>query len=79
MPNHPKRPRDPAQLAKFVVDMATGQIPHDPPIVESDPRAVETGRRGGLAGGAARAKALPPKKRTEIAKQGAAARWKKRA
>jgi hypothetical protein len=29
MANRPKRPRDPAQLAKFVVDMATGQIPPD--------------------------------------------------
>ena len=27
---HPKRPRDPAQLAKLIVDMATGNVPEDP-------------------------------------------------
>ncbi len=25
----PKRPRDPAQLAKLMVDMTTGQVPND--------------------------------------------------
>ena len=25
MPKHPKRPRDPAQLAKAVIDIATGE------------------------------------------------------
>ena len=34
------------------------------------------GRRGGLKGGKARAAALSAERRTEIAKQGARARWK---
>jgi len=41
--------------------------------------AEELGRRGGLVGGAARAARLSPKRRSEIAKLAAAARWGKRA
>jgi hypothetical protein len=26
----PRRPRDPNQLAKLIVDMATGEVPRDP-------------------------------------------------
>jgi hypothetical protein len=26
MASHPKRPRDPAQLAKLIVDIATGEV-----------------------------------------------------
>jgi len=39
--------------------------------------AVALGRLGGLKGGAARAKKLSSKRRSEIAKKAAAARWKK--
>lgn len=39
--------------------------------------AAELGRRGGLKGGAARASALTPERRKEIAKAAAAKRWKK--
>jgi len=35
------------------------------------------GRKGGLKGGKARAKALSSKRRSEIAKKAAAARWNK--
>jgi hypothetical protein len=35
------------------------------------------GRKGGLKGGKARAETLSPKKRKEIAKKAAAARWRK--
>jgi len=41
--------------------------------------AVALGRRGGLKGGRARAEKLSAKKRTEIAKNAAKARWKKKA
>jgi hypothetical protein len=73
----PKRPRDTNQLAKLIVDLATGEI--DPPKTDEgkDAAAVSLGRRGGLKGGAARAKALTPEQRAEIAKKAAAARWKK--
>jgi hypothetical protein len=46
-----KRPRDPAQLAKFVVDVATGEIEDREPTPEEqgkDPAAMALGRKGGL-------------------------------
>jgi hypothetical protein len=76
MPNHSskRRPRDPNQLAKLMIDLATGQIP-DAPESQKDPAAVSLGRRGGLKGGKARALALSAEKRAEIAKKAARARW----
>jgi len=41
-----------------------------------NPAAVALGRRGGLKGGKARAKALSEERRTEIARLAATARWK---
>jgi hypothetical protein len=69
----PKRPRDPNQLAKLIVDLATGQAKEDqaPP----DSPAVEFARSGGLKGGPARATALSPKRRREIARAAAKTRW----
>jgi hypothetical protein len=69
-----KRPRDLNQLAKSIVDEATGQtepLPED----TRDPLAVELGRRGGLIGGKARAAKLSPERRREIARKAATARW----
>jgi hypothetical protein len=68
-----KRPRDANQLAKLIVDMSTGEAP--PPEPAKNPAAVALGRLGGLKGGKARAKSLTPKKRSEIAKKAAKARW----
>ncbi len=74
----PKRPRDPNQLAKLIVDMTTGQ---SPPALASAPApaknaaAVELGRLGGLKGGKARADSLTADQRSEIAKKAAAKRW----
>lgn len=77
MAHTPKRPRDPNQLAKLMVDIASGQA--DPPAApkdnEKDPAAVSLGRRGGLKGGAARAASLTPEQRSEIAKKAAEKRW----
>jgi hypothetical protein len=42
-----------------------------------NPAAVALGRLGGAKGGAARAAALSPRKRSAIAKKAAAARWGK--
>lgn len=42
-----------------------------------NPNAVALGRLGGLVGGKARAEALSKRKRAEIARLAAAARWKK--
>ena len=44
---------------------------------EKNPAAVALGRLGGLKGGKARAEKLSAKKRSEIAKKAAKARWSK--
>lgn len=73
MNKRPKRPRDTNQLAKFVVDLATGEAEEEKPQDEGkDPAAVALGRRGGQA----RAKNLSNRKRKEIAKKAANTRWK---
>jgi hypothetical protein len=74
-----RRTRDVNQTAKRIVDLVTGNpVTEEPqPIKEKDPLAVELGRRGGLKGGKARAESLSPKKRVEIAKKAALARWGK--
>ena len=77
MAKKPIRPKDSNQLAKSIVDIATGEK-DSAPIDESvkNPAAVALGRLGGLKGGKARAEKLSAKKRSEIAKKAAAARWK---
>jgi hypothetical protein len=70
----PKRPTDFAQRAKLIVDMLTGQAPNDSPKGPESDRA-KVGRKGGLKGGKARAKALSPRKRKAIAQKAARARW----
>ena len=75
-----KRPRDANQLAKLIVDIATGEVEDREPTPEEqgkDPAAVSLGRRGGLKGGKARAASMTPKQRADIAKKAAAARWRK--
>lgn len=79
--SRPKRPRDPNQLAKLIVDIATGQASDEPSPVEvgdKDPAAVYLGRRGGLTGGKARAARLTPEQRSEIARKAVRARYAKR-
>jgi hypothetical protein len=68
-------PRDTAQLAKRVIDLATGDVEPEPPERVKDPAAAELGRRGGLVGVRARADKLSPERRREIARKAAAARW----
>ncbi len=70
---HPKRPRDPNQLAKLIVDIASGAVANDSPAPLTP--AQEFARSGGLKGGAARAKALSPEQRQEIARKAAVKRW----
>lgn len=71
-----KRPRDPNQLAKLIVDIATGEA-EDALSELKRRRSIPKGRAGGLAGGVARASKLSAKKRSSIAKKAAQARWKK--
>lgn len=66
------------QLAKRIVDEATGDNPATPAPPEKNKAAQELGRLGGLKGGAARAKSLTPEQRSEIAKKAAAKRWAKK-
>lgn len=46
-------------------------------LVPKDPRAVALGRLGGLKGGPARAKALTPQRRREIARRAIQTRWRR--
>lgn len=67
-----RRPRDPIALAKLIGDIATGQQAEEQP--QPTP-AQEFARSGGLKGGRARADALPPERRREIARAAAEKRW----
>lgn len=72
-----KLPKDVNLLAKSIVDLATGQNPAPAPVDEVKAAAAALGRLGGLKGGKARAQSLSAKKRSEIAKKAAKARWDK--
>lgn len=76
MPKRSRKKEDEAQAAVRVMEtIAERSEKRDiPPEVSA--AAAALGRRGGLKGGPARAAALSPKKRSEIAKKAAAARWK---
>ena len=72
-----KRPRDTNQLAKFIVDVTTGQTELPNKVDDGkNPVAVERGRRGGIRGGKARADALSARRRKQIAKKAAESRWR---
>lgn len=75
MPNRSSKnpPYDLNKLAAFITDEATNE---DPPEDDGkNPAAVALGKLGGAKGGPARAKALTPERRREIAQQAAAKRW----
>jgi hypothetical protein len=67
-------PRDPNQLAKLIVDMATGDAAPEPAPAKN-PHAVALGKLGGSKGGKARAASLSPEERRAIAQKAAASRW----
>jgi hypothetical protein len=75
MIKHPKRPRDPNQLGKHIVDLSVGEVSEAE--LAPDSPAVEFARQGGLKGGQARAQVLTPERRREIARVAAKSRWKK--
>jgi hypothetical protein len=73
MPKGPKGERRPADVigaAVMVGRIATGEIPDK----KRDP-GTEANRKGGLKGGRARADALSPEQRREIARKAASKRW----
>jgi hypothetical protein len=72
-PKGEKRPADVIGNAVHVMRIATGEEKETVTALAGQRR-----RKGGLAGGAARAEALTPEQRAEIARTAAEARWKKR-
>lgn len=69
-------PLDPNQLAHRIMQIATGQA-SKPKANEKNPAAQLLGHLGGLKGGPARAKSLSKKRRSDIGKLAAKARWGK--
>ena len=71
-----KRPADVTGAAVKVAKIAAGEIEEDigaPQKEGKDPAAVSMGKRGGKA----RAEAISPERRAEIAKKAAEKRWKR--
>ena len=69
-PQGQKRPADVIGAAVMVGRIATGEVAD----TGRNP-GTEANRKGGLKGGKARAKALSPERRAEIAKTAARKRW----
>lgn len=66
-PHGEKRPADAMANALHVAKLATGEA--------EETYVDEARQKGGLKGGRARAAAMTPERRQQIAQQGAAARW----
>lgn len=75
MATKPKRPRDPNQLAHLIGQLATGDAKEELQPDTRNPAAVALGVLGASKGGKARAKNLTKKRKSEIAKKAAKARW----
>lgn len=71
-PKGEKRPADVIGNAIKVAKIATGEIEDEKDGERKDEAAVSLGRRGGRA----RAEKMTPKRRSEIARQAAAKRWR---
>ena len=72
-PKGEKRPGDVIGAAVMVTRIATGEVKEKTTDDGKDAAAVALGRKGGKA----RAKAMSPEQRAEIAKKAAAKRWSK--
>jgi hypothetical protein len=71
-PKTPNRPADVIGNAVHIMQVLTGEATDDAPVDDGkDPAAKALGAKGG----AARAKAMSPERRAEIAKAAAAKRW----
>jgi hypothetical protein len=74
MPSKP--PRDTNQLAKYILEVTTGETEKiEPPKKNAAAQALS--KLGASKGGKARAQNLSAKKRSAIAKKAAQARWQK--
>lgn len=77
----PKRSsKDENQLAKSIVDEIIRETEGEPDMIDrpKNQAAVMLGRLGGKIGGRVRAARLTDERRSEIARQGAKARWQKK-
>lgn len=73
-PKGQKRPADAIGNAVRIARIATGEEPEDLPADDGKDKAAQA---LGKKGGAARAKAMTPERRAEIARKAAAKRWGK--
>ena len=83
-----KRPRDPNQLAKWIVDHSTDENPipeqeAQPKAPPADPASISQymaaiGRKGGQIGGKRRLKTMSNEQRRKVAVNAAKARWGRR-
>ena len=69
-------PKDPNQLAKYILDVSTGEAEKIEPL-QKNPHAQALGKLGGSKGGKARAESLTVKERRSSARKAAKARWSK--
>ena len=79
-----KRPRDPNQLAKWIVDRSTSEpeVKEEPAAIPAAPADISAymasiGRKGGLIGGKRRLETMSKAQRVKVAAKAARARWKK--
>jgi len=81
-----KRPRDPNQLAKWIVEQSTSDAPESQEVQPPTATApadlsaymAAIGRKGGQIGGKRRLKTMTKAQRSKVAARAARARWKKR-
>ena len=78
MPRPPKLRPDVNEIAYRTIRAATGEAEKPKPAGEGEanPTAAIRGRKGGKRGGKVRAAKLSAKRRSEIARRAARARWK---
>ena len=78
-----KRPRDPNQLAKWIVDQSTSEGPQPEPVtapaapVNLSEYMAAIGRKGGAIGGKRRLKTMTKEQRSKVAAKAAKTRWGK--
>ena len=78
-----KRPRDPNQLAKWIVDRSTSETPEPEEVqpvkapVDLSAYMASIGRKGGQIGGKRRMTTMTKAARSKVAAKAAKARWKK--
>jgi hypothetical protein len=79
MQKRSRMPRDINQLAHKTLMIAIGEDvePEPKPVEGKNPAAVALGKLGGPKGGKARWKGVSKKKRSEVTRKAATARWSK--